>query len=147
MSRPGTPTPSLLGDASTSTTVTVVAGKREVPFVLDQVSATGGRIRGELTLSVGQQIRIFVTDKAGVVHEIDADVADVRVTQLLNEEADVRFLNVPEGVSDYLAELVDAGDEGGHDFDQDNEEPTQRRSAPQLPTLEDLDPPTLRKGK
>jgi hypothetical protein len=147
MSRPGTPTPSLLGDASTSTTVTVAAGKREVAFVLDQVSASGGRIRGELTLSVGQQIRILLTDPAGDVHEIEAEVADVRVTQLLNEEADVRFLSIPQGASAYLAELVDAGEQVGGDFDDDNEQPTQRRSAPQLPTLEDLDPPTLRKPK
>ena len=125
----------------------VVAGKREVPFVLDQVSATGGRIRGELTLSIGQQIRIMVTDKAGVVHGVDAEVADVRITQLLNEEADVRFVSVPDDLGEYLAELVDPGEQVGGDFDEENEQPTQRRSAPQLPTLEDLDPPTLRKGK
>jgi hypothetical protein len=130
-----------------SVAVTVSAGKREVPFVLDQLYATGGRIRGELTLSVGQQIRIMLPDKAGVVHDIDAEVTNVRVTQLLNEEADVRFLSVPEGVSAYLAELVDAGEQVGGDFDEENDQPTQRRSAPQLPTLEDLDPPTLRNDR
>ena len=145
MSRPGTPTPSLLGDTPTSTAVTVTAGKREVPFVLDQVSATGGRIRGELTLSVGQQIHLMLTDKAGVVHDIEAEVANVRVTQLLNEEADVRFLSVPEGVREYLAALARASEEAANEFDHENEQPTQRRSAPLLPALEDLDPPTLRK--
>jgi hypothetical protein len=130
-----------------SVAVTVSAGKREVPFVLDQLYATGGRIRGELTLSIGQQIRIMLPDKAGVVHDIDAEVTNVRVTQLLNEEADVRFLSVPDGVTEYLEELVQASEEAAHGFDQENEEPTQRRSAPLLPALDDLDPPTLRKTK
>jgi hypothetical protein len=145
MSRPGTPTPSLLGDATTSTAVTVTAGKREVPFELDQVSATGGRIRGELTLSVGQQVRITLADKAGVAHVIEAEVANVRVTHLLNEEADVRFVSIPDGAKEYLAELARGSEDAARDFDHENEEPTQRRSAPLLPTLDDLDPPTLRK--
>jgi hypothetical protein len=123
----------------------VTAGKREVPFVLDQVSASGGRIRGELTLSIGQQVRISLADKAGVAHEIEAEVVNVRVTQLLTEEAEVRFLSVPEGFRDDLAALAQASEEAANDFDHENEEPTQRRSAPLLPALEDLDPPTLRK--
>lgn len=125
----------------------VSAGRREVPFELDQLSATGGRIRGELTLSVGQPIRILLTDKGGVVHAIDAEVVNVRVNHLLNEEADVRFLSVPEGVTEYVAELVRASEEAGLDFDNENEQPTQRRSAPLLPSLEDLDPPTLRNDR
>lgn len=145
MSRPGTPTPSLLGDAPASIAVTVTAGKREVPFELDQVSATGGRIRGELTLSVGQHVRIAVADDAGITHVIEAEVANVRITHLLHEEADVRFLSIPEGISEYLAELARSSEEAARDFDHENEEPTQRRSAPLLPTLDDLDPPTLRK--
>ena len=145
MSRPGTPTPSLLGETPTSAAITVSAGKRDVPFELDQVSTSGGRIRGELTLSIGQHIKILLTDQAGAVHEIEAEVANVRVTQLLKEEADVRFLSVPEGVTDYLAALARASEEAANEFDHENEQPTQRRSAPLLPALEDLDPPTLRK--
>ncbi len=125
--------------------MTVSAGKRDVPFELDQVSPVGGRIRGELTLSIGQQIKLLLADTAGVVHEIDAEVVNVRVTQLLKEEADVRFLSIPEGASEYLAALARASDEAAHEFDHENEEPTQRRSAPLLPALDDLDPPTLRK--
>lgn len=123
----------------------MTAGKREVPFVLDQVSASGGRIRGELTLSIGQPIQITLANKAGVAHEIEAEVVNVRVTQLLTEEAEVRFLSVPEGLRDDLAALAQASEEAANDFDHENEEPTQRRSAPLLPALEDLDPPTLRK--
>lgn len=147
MPRPGTPTPVLVGDAPASTAILVSAGKREVPFELDQLSPVGGRIRGELTLNIGQQIRILLTDKAGTVHEIEAEVVNVHIAQLLNDEADVRFLKVPEGVREYLAELARASEQAGQDFDQDNEQPTQRRSSPLLPMLDDLDPPTLRKDR
>ncbi len=83
----------------TSLRAIVASGRRFVPFEIDNLSATGARLSGELVLLLGQRLAItFCLD--GVAVGVTGEVVRVQTEDLITDQVAVRFVDpTPEAVS------------------------------------------------
>ncbi len=94
----------------TALVVAVTARRRRVTFRIDDLSTSGARISGALTLVLGKRIRISLTFE-GITVESDAEVVRIHTADLLTDQAAVRFLAVSATFHDvvdrYVSSLLD----------------------------------------
>jgi hypothetical protein len=84
----------------------VTAGpKRSVPFTIDNMSVTGARLTGELTLAKGQTLSVTFT-ASGKSVTIEVEVVRVDTADLLTDQVAVRFIKVPDDAKDAIEEFV-----------------------------------------
>ena len=86
---------------------TVAIGKRApVSFTIENISITGAKMQGALTLKLKDRITIvFFDDKDRI--EVQADVVRVDTADLLNDEIAVQFVTPGDEVTAKIAALVD----------------------------------------
>jgi hypothetical protein len=108
---------------------TVAIGKRApVAFTIENISITGAKMQGAMTLKLKDRITIvFFDDKERI--EVQADVVRVDTADLLNDEIAVQFVTPSDEVTSKIAALVDKA--------LDKEIPVESADAPPPPDEED----------
>lgn len=86
---------------------TVATPKRApVAFTIENISVTGAKMQGPLTLKLKERITIaFFSDGERI--EVQADVVRVDTADLLNDEIAVHFVTPSDEVTAKIAALVD----------------------------------------
>ena len=86
---------------------TVAHGKRApVAFTIENISVTGAKMQGPLTLKLKERITIvFFSENERI--EVQADVVRVDTADLLNDEIAVHFVTPSDEVTAKIAALVD----------------------------------------
>jgi len=108
---------------------TVAIGKRApVTFTIENISITGAKMQGAMTLKLKDRISIvFFDDKERI--EVQADVVRVDTADLLNDEIAVHFVAPGDEVTSKIAALIDKA--------LDKEIPVESHESPALPDEED----------
>jgi hypothetical protein len=102
----------------------VTAGKRSgVHFTILNVSITGAKLEGPLSLALKETIKIRF-EWEGTAVELAAEVVRVDSPDLMTDQIAARFIDVPEeakaAIQDLVGRLLDAaGDEPEQDEDDD----------------------------
>lgn len=72
----------------------VIVRNRRVDFTIDNISSSGARLAGPLTLELGQRIEVsFVVDARAVV--LAAEIVRVHTPDLVSDQIAVRFIDPP----------------------------------------------------
>jgi hypothetical protein len=138
-SRKGTPT-SVLAEkrvaprCEVALEVSVLSGRRRVCFTVDNISASGARLRGPLPLARGQRIRMVIGESGA---ELEAEVVRVHTGDLLTDQVAVRFVSLTPEAEAQVRVLAAQGSK-----DTDDEQVTDR--VPRL-ISDTLDAPTIRR--
>ena len=86
---------------------TVAIGKRApVSFTIENISITGAKMQGAMTLKLKDRISIVFFDDQGRI-EVQADVVRVDTADLMNDEIAVQFVEPSEEVTARIAALVE----------------------------------------
>lgn len=86
---------------------TVAIGKRApVPFTIENISITGAKMQGAMTLKLKDRITIVFFDDTERI-EVQADVVRVDTADLLNDEIAVQFVAPSDEFTTKIAALVD----------------------------------------
>lgn len=86
---------------------TVAIGKRAaVSFTIENISVTGAKMQGAMTLKLKDRISIVFFDEMGRI-EVQADVVRVDTADLMNDEIAVQFVAPSDEVTARIAALVD----------------------------------------
>ena len=86
---------------------TVAIGKRAaVPFTIENISVSGAKMQGAMTLKLKDRITISFSDGNDRI-EVLADVVRVDTADLLNDEIAVQFVTPSDEVVAKIAALVD----------------------------------------
>jgi len=106
----------------------VAIGKRApVSFTIENISVTGAKMQGAMTLKLKDRISIvFFDDKERI--EVQADVVRVDTADLMNDEIAVQFVAPSDEVTRKIAALVDKALDKEIEVDSDQ---------PQAPDEED----------
>lgn len=99
MSRSGTPTLPIVEKRAarrvdTLFPVTAIVGGRRYPFKIENISTTGARLRGPLTLTLGQRIDLVLELEDRSPIDVVAEVVRVHTDDLVNDTAAVRFIDL-----------------------------------------------------
>ncbi len=86
---------------------TVAMGKRApVAFTIENISVTGAKMQGPLTLKLKDRITIvFFAERERI--EVQADVVRVDTADLLNDEIAVQFVSPGDEVTAKIAAMID----------------------------------------
>jgi hypothetical protein len=77
----------------TSIVATVTAGKRNgVRFVIENISITGAKLEGPLTIAKGEKIRVLFEAEGHSV-QVDAEVVRVDTADLMTDQIAARFID------------------------------------------------------
>ena len=102
---------------------TVATGKRAaVPFTIENISVTGAKMQGQLTLKLKDRITIVFFDESERI-EVQADVVRVDTADLLSDEIAVQFVTPSEEVTAKIAALVDKARDSEIEVDSDQPVP------------------------
>ncbi|CAN5907791.1 hypothetical protein BH11MYX3_BH11MYX3_26760 [soil metagenome] len=107
----------------TSIVATVTAGKRPgVRFTIENISITGAKLEGELTLAKGERISILFT-AVGHSVRIAAEVVRVETADLMSDQIAARFIDPSPEDKEAIQALVNKIlDEQDEDEDEDEDE-------------------------
>lgn len=99
MSRSGTPTLPIVEKRTakrvdTLLPITAIVGGRRYAFKIENVSTTGARLRGPLTLTEGQRIDLVLELDDQSPIDVVAEVVRVHTDDLVNDTAAVRFIDL-----------------------------------------------------
>lgn len=149
MRRPPSPTPVLVAEHDRKAlSVVLLANNRETVCPVESLTVDGARIRSTMPMQVGEPIAVTFRGADEMTHTLDAIVSHVEAHELLNDRAQIKFVNVDVATRDWLEEFVRTLPvDNNSEFESDDEQVTHRRSVSDLSSHVDLDPPTLRKGK
>ena len=102
---------------------TVAIGKRApVAFTIENISITGAKMQGAMTLKLKDRITIvFFDDKERI--EVQADVVRVDTADLMNDEIAVQFVTPSDEVTTKIAALVDKALDKEIEVDSDQPPP------------------------
>ena len=108
---------------------TVAIGKRApVSFTIENISVTGAKMQGAMTLKLQDRISIvFFDDRERI--EVQADVVRVDTADLMNDEIAVQFVAPSDEVTAKIAALIGKA--------LDKEIPVESGDSPALPDEED----------
>ncbi len=106
----------------TSIVATVTAGKRlGVRFTIENISITGAKLEGPLTLAKGERIMILFTAEGHSV-QLAAEVVRVETADLMTDQIAARFIDPSDETKEAIQALVNKLlDERGRDDDDDAE--------------------------
>ncbi len=99
----------------TSIVATVTAGKRAgVRFTIENISTTGAKLEGELTLAMGERISILFTADGQSV-QLAAEVVRVETHDLMSDQIAARFIDPSpedkEAIQRLVSKLLDEQDD------------------------------------
>lgn len=108
MTRSGTPTLPIVEKRAgkrvdTLVPVTAIVGGRRYAFKIQNVSMTGARLQGPLTLSLGQHIDLVLELEGLPPAAVVAEVVRVHTADLMTDTAAVRFINLSPAVQAAIA--------------------------------------------
>ncbi len=99
----------------TSIVATVTAGKRSVPFTIENISVSGAKLEGPLSLKQGEHI-IILFEAAGHSVQLTAEVMRVETPDLMTDQIAARFIDPSaadrEVIQHLVNKLLDEQDEG-----------------------------------
>ena len=103
MSRSGTPTLPIAEKRSgkrvdTLLPITALVGGRRFAFEIQNISLTGARLHGPLTLTLGQRLNLVLELVAQSPLDVVAEVVRVHTDDLVTDTAAVRFIDPPPAV-------------------------------------------------
>ena len=108
----------------TSIVATVTAGKRSVPFTIENISVSGAKLEGPLSLKKGEHI-VILFEAEGHSVQLTAEVMRVETPDLMTDQIAARFIDPSpddrEVIQHLVNKLLDEQDEGNNDLliDQD----------------------------
>lgn len=108
----------------TSIVATVTAGKRSVPFTIENISVSGAKLEGPLSLKKGEHI-VILFEAEGHSVQLTAEVMRVETPDLMTDQIAARFIDPSpddrEVIQHLVKKLLDEQDEGDDDLliDQD----------------------------
>ena len=108
----------------TSIVATVTAGKRSVPFTIENISVSGAKLEGPLSLKKGEHI-VILFEAEGHSVQLTAEVMRVETPDLMTDQIAARFIDPSpddrEVIQHLVNKLLDEQDEGNDDLliDQD----------------------------
>lgn len=99
MSRSGTPTLPIVEKRAarrvdTLLPVTAIIGGRRYPFKIENISTSGARLRGALTLTLSQRINLILELEGAENVDVVAEVVRVHTDDLVHDTAAVRFIEL-----------------------------------------------------
>lgn len=89
----------------TALSAVVTVGKRRVLFRIDDLSTSGARLSGALTLVLHERIGLSIVLEGAPI-EVEAEVVRVHTADLVTDQAAVRFIDLPAHCRDALAQFV-----------------------------------------
>lgn len=89
----------------TSIVATVTAGKRSVPFTIENISVSGAKLEGPLSLKKGEHI-IILFEAEGHSVRLTAEVMRVESPDLMTDQIAARFIDPSPADREVIQHLV-----------------------------------------